>query len=114
MRVTQNITTSTFISYIHRHAENLLKTQQQIASQKRINKSSDDPIGMVLSRPLRDPPGSTWYYNGGLTQVIAGLIERKTGMPLDRFAEVALLGGSAGDASAVCGPRPQRVSREAH
>jgi flagellar hook-associated protein 3 FlgL len=46
MRVTQNITTSTFISYIHQHAENLLKTQQQIASQKRINKSSDDPIGM--------------------------------------------------------------------
>lgn len=49
-----------------------------------------DPIGMVLSRPLRDPPGSTWYYNGGLTQVLAGLIERKTGMPLDRFAEEAL------------------------
>jgi flagellar hook-associated protein 3 FlgL len=46
MRVTQNITASTFISYIHQHAENLLKTQQQIASQKRINKSSDDPIGM--------------------------------------------------------------------
>jgi flagellar hook-associated protein 3 FlgL len=46
MRVTQNISTSTFISYINQHAENLLKTQQQIASQKRINKSSDDPIGM--------------------------------------------------------------------
>ena len=46
MRVTQNITTSNFLSYINRHAENLLKTQQQVASQKRINKSSDDPIGM--------------------------------------------------------------------
>ena len=46
MRVTQNITTSNFISYINKHAENLLKTQQQIASQKLINKSSDDPIGM--------------------------------------------------------------------
>ena len=46
MRVTQNITTSNFISYINQHAENLLKTQQQIVSQKRINKSSDDPIGM--------------------------------------------------------------------
>ncbi len=46
MRVTQNITTSNFISYINKHAENLLKTQQQIATQKRINKSSDDPIGM--------------------------------------------------------------------
>ena len=46
MRVTQNITTSNFIHYINQHAENLLKTQQQIATQKRINKSSDDPIGM--------------------------------------------------------------------
>lgn len=51
---------------------------------------TEDPVGMVLSRPLRDPPGSTWYYNGGLTQVLAGLIERKTGKPLDRFAEEAL------------------------
>ncbi len=51
---------------------------------------TDDPVGMVLSRPLREPPGSKWYYNGGLTQVVAGLIERKTGMPLDRFAEKAL------------------------
>ena len=53
---------------------------------------TEDPVGMVLSRPLQDPPGSTWYYNGGLTQVLAGLIERKTGMPLDRFAEETLFG----------------------
>ena len=46
MRVTQLITTNNFTRYIHQHAENLLKTQQKIASQKRINKSSDDPIGM--------------------------------------------------------------------
>lgn len=46
MRVTQNITTSTFINYINQHSESLLKTQQQIASHKRINKISDDPIGM--------------------------------------------------------------------
>ena len=46
MRVTQNITTINFIRYINQHSENLLKTQQKIATQKRINKSSDDPIGM--------------------------------------------------------------------
>jgi len=51
---------------------------------------TEDPVGMVLSRPLQDPPGSTWYYNGGLTQVIAGLIERRTGKPIDRFAEETL------------------------
>ena len=46
MRVTQNITTNNFTRYINQHAANLLKAQQQVASQKRINKSSDDPIGM--------------------------------------------------------------------
>jgi flagellar hook-associated protein 3 FlgL len=46
MRITQNITTNNFISYIHQQSENLLKTQEQVASQKRINKISDDPIGM--------------------------------------------------------------------
>ena len=35
-----------------------------------------DPVAMVLARPLRDPPGTKWYYNGGLTQVLAGIIER--------------------------------------
>ena len=49
-----------------------------------------DPIAMVLARPLRDPPGTKWYYNGGLTQVVAGVIERETGKPLDEFAEEAL------------------------
>jgi flagellar hook-associated protein 3 FlgL len=46
MRVTQNITTNNFVSYIHQQSENLLKTQEQVVSQKRINKISDDPIGM--------------------------------------------------------------------
>lgn len=52
--------------------------------------TTKDPVGMVLSRPLRDPPGSRWYYNGGLTEVIAGIIERKTGKPLDDYAEDVL------------------------
>ena len=51
-----------------------------------------DPVALVLARPLVDPPGSRWYYNGGLTQVMAGLIERKTGQPLDDFAEEVLFG----------------------
>ena len=51
---------------------------------------TEDPVAMVLARPLVDTPGDRWYYNGGLTQVIAGLIERLTGKPLDAFAEEAL------------------------
>jgi flagellar hook-associated protein 3 FlgL len=68
MRVTQNITTSNFISYINQHAENLLKTQQQIASQKRINKSSDDPIGMGQVLGYRTNLAATDQYQENIKQ----------------------------------------------
>ncbi len=49
-----------------------------------------DPVAMVLARPQREPAGSRWYYSGGLTQVLAGLIERRTGRTIDAFAEEVL------------------------
>jgi flagellar hook-associated protein 3 FlgL len=80
MRVTQNITTSNFISYINQHAENLLKTQQQIASQKRINKSSDDPIGMGQVLGYRTNLAVTDQYQENIEQ----------GMTRLKFNEVTL------------------------
>lgn len=68
MRVTQNITTSNFIRYIHQHAENLLKTQRQIATQKRINKSSDDPIGMGQVLGYRTNLAATDQYQENIEQ----------------------------------------------
>ena len=53
---------------------------------------TDDPVGFVLARALRATPGDQWYYNGGLTQVCAGVVEELTGLPLDAFAEKALFG----------------------
>jgi flagellar hook-associated protein 3 FlgL len=46
MRVTQNITTNNFIIATRNQTASMLKLQKQIATQKRINKISDDPIGM--------------------------------------------------------------------
>jgi CubicO group peptidase (beta-lactamase class C family) len=54
--------------------------------------ATTDPIGYVLSRPLVHPPGETWNYNGGLSQVIAGVIRQLTGMPVDAYAREALFG----------------------
>lgn len=68
MRVTQNIITSNFISYINKHAENLLKTQQQIATEKRINKSSDDPIGMGQVLGYRTSLAVTDQYQENIAQ----------------------------------------------
>ena len=48
------------------------------------------PVAMVLGRSVRDPIGEKWYYNGGLAQVVAGLIRRETGRRLDKFAQQEL------------------------
>ena len=53
---------------------------------------TDDPVGLVLARDVRAPPGSGWYYNGGLTQVAAGVTENLTGKPLDTYADEVLFG----------------------
>ncbi len=46
MRVTNNMMSIALTRYLMRQNENLYKVQEQIATQKRINKPSDDPTGM--------------------------------------------------------------------
>ena len=46
MRVTPQITISNFIRSLRQQTGDILKAQTQLASQRRINKISDDPIGM--------------------------------------------------------------------
>ena len=53
---------------------------------------TSDPVALVLARPVRDPVGTKWYYNGGLSQVVAGVIRRKTGEPIHKYAEKVLFG----------------------
>lgn len=53
---------------------------------------TDDPLGLVLARPVVTPPGETWYYNGGLTQVIGHLVEAEAGEPFLALVERELFG----------------------
>lgn len=46
MRITQNMMSNIFVSNLRRQTEAMLQRQEQIASQKRINRPSDDPAGM--------------------------------------------------------------------
>jgi CubicO group peptidase (beta-lactamase class C family) len=39
-----------------------------------------------MTRPIEHEPGSTWYYSGGSTQVLASAISELTGQRLDEFA----------------------------
>ena len=65
---------------------------------------SADPIRYVLSRPIVAAPGSTWNYNGGLTQLLAAIVQRSTGRPLREYARTVLfepLGSAKSSGSAT-------------
>ena len=49
-----------------------------------------DPVQFVLTKPLISKPGDSWYYNGGLTMVIAAVVEKVSGKPFLEFAREAL------------------------
>ena len=51
---------------------------------------SDDPIQYVFSKRLENNPGTTFNYNGGATQVLAKIVEKTAGMPIDQFVKTRL------------------------
>ena len=48
---------------------------------------SSNQIEYVLSQPMEFPPGQVWKYNGGTTQLLAGIIEKTTGKKIEQFAK---------------------------
>jgi CubicO group peptidase (beta-lactamase class C family) len=51
---------------------------------------AEDPDRYVLARPLVRPPGAAWVYNGGCTQLLASIVARAAGRPLDDIARTEL------------------------
>lgn len=49
-----------------------------------------DQYRYVLEQPLARPPGATYNYNGGLTALLAAVLQKRTGRPLEQFAREAL------------------------
>ena len=49
-----------------------------------------DRYRYVLERPIVEPPGERWIYNGGATALLARLIEKGTGRKLHEFARETL------------------------
>ena len=50
-----------------------------------------DTLAFVLGRPLVAAPGARFNYNGGLTQLLAAVVQRATGLDIDRYAQANLL-----------------------
>jgi CubicO group peptidase (beta-lactamase class C family) len=52
--------------------------------------AASDPYRFVLEQPLVAPPGDLWNYNSGATEVIAAVLKKATGNPVDDFARKLL------------------------
>ena len=65
----------------------------------------NDPFKHTLNRPMRETPGERWYYNGGLTTLLAGVIQKHTGQPFTRYARDKLFGPLGIKEYAWLGPR---------
>ncbi|MBT6205771.1 MAG: beta-lactamase family protein [Rhodospirillaceae bacterium] len=52
--------------------------------------AAPDPIDFLFAQPMREAPGERWYYNGGLSVVLAGVTRGITGRPVLDYADKKL------------------------
>ncbi|RJQ84823.1 MAG: flagellar hook-associated protein 3 [Desulfobacteraceae bacterium] len=67
MRISNAMVAENIKAYLFKHTEQLLKTQEQIGSGKRINRPSDDPIGMGQVLAYRKSIAKLDQYNSNIT-----------------------------------------------
>ncbi|MEW6185671.1 MAG: serine hydrolase [Thermodesulfobacteriota bacterium] len=53
---------------------------------------ADDIIGYLFNRPIKDPPGSKFVYNSGLSTLLGTIIERRSSLSINEFAQKYLFG----------------------
>lgn len=51
---------------------------------------SPDPIGFILGKPVIHPPGTTYYYSGGDTNLVGEIVHRVSGMNIDHLSRERL------------------------
>ena len=68
MRITQNMMSNIFVSNLRKQTEAMLQRQEEIASQKRINRPSDDPSGMGRVLAGRSTLASIGQYTDNIKQ----------------------------------------------
>ena len=53
---------------------------------------ADDIIGYLFNRPIKDPPGINFNYNTGLSTLLGVMIERRSSLSINEFAQKYLFG----------------------
>jgi len=67
MRVTNRLMADTVLNSLYRNTQQLLKLQEMVSTEKRINRPSDDPIGMGKILDYRKILSSIDQYNTNIT-----------------------------------------------
>ena len=67
MRLTNRLMADTVLNSLYKNTQQLLKLQEMVSSQKRINRPSDDPIGMRKILDYRKVLSSIDQYNTNIT-----------------------------------------------
>lgn len=49
--------------------------------------TSENRIEFALKRPIKTKPGTTFLYDGGNTEILGAILQKKTGMFADEFAK---------------------------
>ena len=68
MRVTNRLMADTVLNSLYKNTQQLLKLQEMVSSEKRINRPSDDPIGMGKILDYRKTLSSIDQYNTNITR----------------------------------------------
>ena len=55
-----------------------------------VMEKSEDWIQYVLDRPMAADPGTTWVYNSGATELLAGIFKQATGQDIGDYAKAHL------------------------
>lgn len=78
MRVTNSMLLSNYLKNINSNLNSVGKMQQQMASGKRINKISDDPIGAISSMQVRTKLYKTEQYQKNVDKALSWLDETES------------------------------------
>lgn len=61
------------------------------ANDDNVMQAQPDPVGYVLDKPSRESPGERWYYNGGMSMLMAEIIDQSTPHSLLEYADQKLM-----------------------
>ncbi|WP_405154143.1 flagellar hook-associated protein FlgL [Paenibacillus sp. FSL K6-0108] len=106
MRITNNMLSSQLVLNLNRNAQQMNNTQTQLATGRKINKPSDDPVGITYSLRYRAELSSNEQYQKNVDSTISWLefndtVMDQTGSVIGRLRELTV--------QAATGTNPQEA-----